>query len=55
MIMRVRRGRVIVLNGPSSAGKTTLASAVRTRIGSTIAAVSIDQYFPFMHPDAPNN
>ena len=47
----VHRGRLIVLNGPSSAGKTTLAGAVRTRIGPSIATVSIDQFFPCMHPD----
>ena len=51
----VHRGRVIVLNGPSSAGKTTLARAVRARIGPNIAAVSIDQFFPFMHPDVRSN
>jgi chloramphenicol 3-O phosphotransferase len=46
------RGRVIVLNGPSSAGKTTLAKAVRAHVGPRVAAVSIDQFFAFMHPDA---
>jgi chloramphenicol 3-O phosphotransferase len=51
----VDRGRVIVLNGPSSAGKSTLAKAVRGRIGPSMAAVSIDQLFPFMHPDTRNN
>jgi chloramphenicol 3-O phosphotransferase len=46
---------IVVLNGPSSAGKTTLARAVRDRVGATCAALSIDQFFPFVHRDAPNN
>ena len=46
-------GHIIVLNGPSSAGKSTLATVLRERVGSTMAAVSIDRLFPFMHQDAP--
>jgi len=42
---------IVVLNGPSSAGKTTLAHAVRKSIGATVAAVSIDRFFAFLHPD----
>lgn len=49
------RGRVIVPNGPSSAGKSTLANAVRSRVGPSMAAVSIDRFFAFMHPDTRNN
>ena len=48
-------GQVVTLNGPSSAGKTTLARAVRQRMGPTCAALSIDQFFPFTHPESPNN
>jgi chloramphenicol 3-O phosphotransferase len=48
-------GVVIVLNGPSSSGKTTLAGALRARLGPTSAAVAIDQFFPLVHPAAPNN
>jgi chloramphenicol 3-O phosphotransferase len=47
-------GQIVVLNGPSSAGKTTLARAVRARLGPTSAAVSLDQFYPFVHPAAPN-
>lgn len=49
------RTSIVVLNGPSSAGKTTLARAVRDRIGANGAAVSIDQFFQLMHPDAKND
>jgi chloramphenicol 3-O phosphotransferase len=48
-------GIIVVLNGPSSAGKTTLARRVRAHVGDTVAAISIDQLFAFMHPDAKNN
>jgi chloramphenicol 3-O phosphotransferase len=48
-------GTVVVLNGPSSSGKTTLAGALRVRLGPASAAASIDQFFPFVHPAAPNN
>lgn len=54
-VAAVDLGRVIVLNGPSSAGKTTLANAVRMRIGPTIAIASIDQFFSFVHPETRNN
>jgi chloramphenicol 3-O phosphotransferase len=47
----MERGQIIVLNGPSSAGKSTLATAVRARLGPTAAAVSLDRIFAFMHPD----
>jgi chloramphenicol 3-O phosphotransferase len=46
-------GRIIVLNGPSSAGKSTLAKALQTRVGPALAAVAIDRLFAFMHPDDP--
>ena len=44
--------RIIVLNGPSSAGKTTLARALRDRRGPTWVAVSIDSFFAIKHRDA---
>lgn len=47
-----RTGHIVVLNGPSSAGKSTLAKAVRARLGVGSAAVSVDRLFAFMHPDA---
>lgn len=46
---------IVVLNGPSSSGKTTLAGALRARLGPTSAAASIDQFYPLVHPAAPNN
>jgi chloramphenicol 3-O phosphotransferase len=48
-------GHIVVLNGPSSAGKTTLADAVRARVGPTLATVSIDRLFPFMHQALPTS
>ena len=42
------RGSIIVLNGPSSAGKTTLARAVRDARAPNAAAVSIDDLMPFV-------
>ena len=48
-------GHIVVLNGPSSAGKTTLADAVRARVGPTIATVSIDRLFPFIHEALPTS
>lgn len=37
---------VVVLNGPSSAGKTTLAHALRDARAPSAAAVSLDQLYP---------
>ena len=48
----MRIGHIVVLNGPSSAGKSTLARAVRARLGIASAAVAVDRLFAFMHPDA---
>ncbi len=48
-------GSIVVLDGPSSAGKTTLARAVRARIGVTAAPISLDHFFAFKHPDAKND
>jgi chloramphenicol 3-O phosphotransferase len=41
---------IVVLNGPSSAGKSTLANALRDRLGLNAAAVSLDQFFPMVSP-----
>lgn len=46
-------GRVVVLNGPSSAGKTTLAHAVRDAAPATTLVVSIDQLMPSIAPTQP--
>jgi len=43
---------IVVLNGPSSAGKTTIAHALRDRMGASCAALSIDAFFAFKHRDA---
>jgi chloramphenicol 3-O phosphotransferase len=47
-----RGAHIVVLTGPSSAGKSTLAAALRARVGPNMAAVSIDRLFAFMHPDS---
>jgi chloramphenicol 3-O phosphotransferase len=46
-------GTVVVLNGPSSAGKSTLAKATRKLLGVTCMAVSPDRLAAFAHPDHP--
>ncbi len=48
-------GHVFVLNGPSSAGKTTLARALQDHIGVSCVVLSIDHFYPCMHQAAPNN
>ncbi|MEO8551176.1 MAG: AAA family ATPase [Kofleriaceae bacterium] len=45
-------GTIVVLNGPSSVGKTTLARAVRDTLGPTAVALAVDDFFAFVHPDA---
>jgi len=47
----MKQGNVIVLNGPPSDGKSALALAVRDRVGPSVAAISIDTFHAFMHPD----
>lgn len=44
-------GRVVVLNGPSSAGKTTLAHGVRARLGPMAVVVSLDLFFGCLHDE----
>lgn len=41
----------MVLNGPSSAGKTTLSRAVRDKRGANTVALAIDDFFGFVHRD----
>jgi chloramphenicol 3-O phosphotransferase len=47
------QGTVIVLNGPSSSGKTTLSHAVRDLLGVRAVAVPIDRLFSMRHPAHP--
>ena len=48
-------GTIVVLNGPSSAGKSTLANAVRDQMGQRCTIVPIDRLFAFAHPEHPIN
>ena len=45
-------GTIVVLNGPSSAGKTTLARTVRDKLGANAVALAVDDFFGFVHRDA---
>ncbi|HEY4181153.1 MAG TPA: AAA family ATPase [Kofleriaceae bacterium] len=45
----------IVLNGPSSAGKSTLAVALAARFPERMAVLQIDKLFAVAPPEAPNN
>ncbi|MDQ3335182.1 MAG: hypothetical protein M4D80_08470 [Myxococcota bacterium] len=42
-------GTIVVLNGPSSAGKTTLAQAVRARVGIGATGQARDQHARVFH------
>lgn len=46
-------GTIVVLNGPSSAGKSTLAKATRKLLGTTCMAVATDRLHAFAHPAHP--
>ena len=46
---------MVVLNGPSSAGKTTLAMALREARSPRAAVVSVDQFFACVAPQHPDN
>lgn len=48
-------GRVVIINGPSSSGKTTIAQTVRDRRGPGCTAVSLDQFYPSIHAERENN
>lgn len=48
-------GRIVVLNGPSSAGKSTLARALLALLGPTATHVYVDRLFAFLHDDASRN
>jgi chloramphenicol 3-O phosphotransferase len=45
-------GAIVVLNGPSSAGKSTLARAIRDKLGAGAVALAVDDFFGFVHRDA---
>ena len=47
--------RIVVLNGPSSAGKSTLARALLGHLGPTATHVYVDRLFAFLHADAPRD
>jgi chloramphenicol 3-O-phosphotransferase len=46
---------VVVLNSTSSAGKTTLAHAIRSAGGQDWAVASIDKMFALLHPSRKND
>ena len=48
-------GRVVILNGTSSSGKTTIAQTVRNRRGPDCAAVAIDQFYSSVHSEREND
>jgi len=48
-------GRIVILNGPSSSGKTTISQAVRDLRGLDCAVVSIDQFYSSIHSQKENN
>jgi chloramphenicol 3-O phosphotransferase len=48
-------GRIVVLNGASSSGKTTLARLARDLIGVGAVALSIDDLYRGLHPARPND
>ena len=47
--------RIVVLNGASSSGKTTVARAIRDLLGESCAAVSIDDLYGFVSPRCRND
>jgi chloramphenicol 3-O phosphotransferase len=53
--MSVISRAIVVLNGPSSSGKSTLARAVQNHVGVSCALVSIDQLYPCLHPERDND
>ena len=55
LVAMEKHSHVFVLNGPSSAGKTTLAKALQDTIGASCVVVSIDHFYECLHKDAPNN
>jgi len=50
-----RPGRVVVLNGASSCGKTTVARATCDRIGRQCVVLRLDDVFRALHPDRGND
>lgn len=47
-------GAIVVISGPSSSGKTTVARATAARLGPTAAVVSVDDLYPLVHRDVPD-
>ena len=48
-------GRIVLLNGPSSSGKTTVARATRDLVGQNCVVLSIDDLYPVVHPKRRND
>lgn len=48
-------GRVVVINGPSSSGKTAIATATRDLVGPQSVSLSIDQLFGCVHAERAND
>lgn len=47
----IQPGKVIILNGPSAAGKTTLQKAIQSQANETYIALGIDSLFNDVFPD----
>jgi chloramphenicol 3-O phosphotransferase len=47
--------RVLVLNGPSSSGKTTLGRALQRSMGTDTVLLPIDLLWQSVHPDRPSD
>jgi chloramphenicol 3-O phosphotransferase len=47
--------RVLVLNGPSSSGKTTLGRVLQRAMGTDAVLLPIDLLWQSVHPDRPND
>ncbi len=51
----MKPGKVVILNGPSSSGKTTVSLATRDLHGPACSVVSIDQFYQSVNPARDNN
>lgn len=49
------KSRIIILNGPSSSGKTTLGRALQRAIGTNAVLLPIDLLWASIHEDRPND
>jgi chloramphenicol 3-O phosphotransferase len=52
--LRQNPGKIVVLNGPSSSGKTTLASAVQQTLPGPWVKLSIDAFYSFLPKESGN-